>query len=376
MDEPRRSREGYLVIADIAGYTAFLTGTELEHAQGIIEELTALIRERLAPPLRFVKLEGDAVFCYADASTFADGERLVEVLEACYFDFSNLLFNMVRTTTCECTACASIDSLDLKFIAHYGTYVVQRGDATEDLAGPDVILVHRLLKNTITEQTGIGPYAFFTDACLQHLPPSLDLPKHSETYESFGETIGGVHDLAPVLREMREARREYVSADDADIETNFVVPFPPAVVWQYVVDPVQRLRWACRLFNKDPDKAEPNTRGRLGVGAKSHCNHGRGAASREIIDWRPFSYYTSRTMMGIGRRFITAREARETFEFTSRGNGETLGSWRIRFVDRGRLSMLALKATLFLTRAGARDWNAELQAAIEEDIAAASAGVP
>lgn len=230
MDGPRRSREGYLVIADIAGYTAFLTGTELEHAQGIIEELTALIRERLAPPLRFVKLEGDAIFCYADGSTFADGERLIELLEVCYFDFSNLLFNMVRATTCRCAACASIDSLDLKFIAHYGTFVIQRGDATEDLAGPDVILVHRLLKNAITEQMGYRAYVFFTDACLQHLPPSFALLKHSETHESFGETSGGVHDLQPVLREMREARREFLSAADADLEMNFVLPFPPAVV--------------------------------------------------------------------------------------------------------------------------------------------------
>ena len=55
----RGTREGYLLLADISGYTAFLTGTELEHAQAIIHELTTLIRDRLAPPMRFVKLEGD-----------------------------------------------------------------------------------------------------------------------------------------------------------------------------------------------------------------------------------------------------------------------------------------------------------------------------
>ena len=33
LSEVRRAREGYLVIADITGYTRFLTGTELEHAQ-------------------------------------------------------------------------------------------------------------------------------------------------------------------------------------------------------------------------------------------------------------------------------------------------------------------------------------------------------
>ena len=121
-------------MADISGYTAFLTGTE--HAHAIIRELTKLIRERLAP-MRFVKLEGDAVFCYADAAAFQDGERLVELIEACYFDFSNRLLDMTRATTCRCDACAAIGSLDLKFVTHYGTFVVERDGEREDLAGPD-----------------------------------------------------------------------------------------------------------------------------------------------------------------------------------------------------------------------------------------------
>ncbi|HXK34623.1 MAG TPA: hypothetical protein VNM91_11510, partial [Dehalococcoidia bacterium] len=72
-----RVGEGYLLLADISGYTAFLAGTELEHAHAIIRELTKLIRSRLAPPMTFVKLEGDAIFCYAPANAFKDGERFV-----------------------------------------------------------------------------------------------------------------------------------------------------------------------------------------------------------------------------------------------------------------------------------------------------------
>ena len=58
-DRPRE--EGYLVLADITGYTSFLTHTELEHAHGIVAEPTALVIAQLAAPLRFVELEGDAV---------------------------------------------------------------------------------------------------------------------------------------------------------------------------------------------------------------------------------------------------------------------------------------------------------------------------
>src|SRR5881409_444087 len=169
------TREGFLLLADISGYTAFLTGTELEHSHEIIRELTTLIRKRLAPPMRFVKLEGDAVFCYVDSQTFGDAERLVELIESCYFDFSNRLLDMSRATTCRCNACAAIGSLGLKFIAHYGSFVIERDDGPEDLAGPHVILAHRLLKNTISENGGPQAYAFLSEECLERMPPSVSL---------------------------------------------------------------------------------------------------------------------------------------------------------------------------------------------------------
>jgi hypothetical protein len=68
VSQAQRVRTGYLVLADISGYTAFLAGTELDHANAIVRELTTVVRERLSPPMRFVKLEGDAVFCYAEGS--------------------------------------------------------------------------------------------------------------------------------------------------------------------------------------------------------------------------------------------------------------------------------------------------------------------
>src|ERR1700694_4576626 len=195
MPNEHQAREGYLLLADISGYTAFLTGTELKHAHAIIHELTTLIRERLPPPMRFVKLEGDAVFCYADAATFKDGERLVELLEACYFDFSNRLLDMTRSTTCRCDACAAIGSLDLKFLAHYGSFMVEHDGERADLAGPDGSLAHRLLQNTVGDDGGPAAYAFLTAPCLERMPESLELPVHAEAYESFGVTTGGVHDL-------------------------------------------------------------------------------------------------------------------------------------------------------------------------------------
>ena len=365
------TREGYLLLADISGYTEFLNRTELDHSHEIIRELTTLIRQRLAPPMRFVKLEGDAVFCYADGTTFRDGERLVEMVEACYFDFSNRLLDMARGTTCRCNACASIGSLGLKFIAHYGSFVIERDDGREDLAGPAIILAHRLLKNTISEGGGPQAYALFTDACLQHLPPSLALPAHIEAYESFGETKGGVHDLAPVLIAMREQRRVYIGAEDADVEITFDLPVPPASAWQYWVDPIERQRWACRQFGKDPDEVVRNARGRYGSGAKTHCGHGPGPVwgLRECVDWRPFEYFSSHTTTPVAGAFLRPQAATETVEFQPLGEHGTRIIWRFRIANRGRPSLLALRVFRPFWLAFWRRAGAALVSIIEEDAA-------
>lgn len=339
MSQDQRTREGYLLLADISGYTAFLVGTELEHANAIVHELTSLIRQRLSPPMRFVKLEGDAVFCYADSTTFDDGERLIELIETCYFDFSNRLLDMTRGTTCRCTACASIGSLDLKFVAHYGVYALNVDGEQEDLAGPEVILVHRLLKNTVGDGGGPAAYAFLTDPCLKRMPQSFNVPTHSESYESFGQTTGGVHDLKPAVTQMREARRVYIASDDADMEINFgELPYPPAVVWQYFVEAEKRLRWQPL---QTAVKNQPNQQGRLGVGASSHCAHGiHGDALREYLDWRPYSYFTNRfTPLGRGPLFVPLVE---TFGFSSTDAGTTV-SYRCRLDECGPLTRLRFR---------------------------------
>ena len=57
----------YFAIADISGYTSFLAGVELDHAQDIIADFMNTVVKSLRPPFRLAKFEGDAAFVYAVA---------------------------------------------------------------------------------------------------------------------------------------------------------------------------------------------------------------------------------------------------------------------------------------------------------------------
>ncbi|MBI4417939.1 MAG: hypothetical protein HY563_04115, partial [Ignavibacteriales bacterium] len=59
-----RTQQGYLLLADISGYTSFLTEAELDHAREIIADLLEVITARLRSLVTIAKLEGDAVFTY------------------------------------------------------------------------------------------------------------------------------------------------------------------------------------------------------------------------------------------------------------------------------------------------------------------------
>ena len=371
MQDEYQAREGYLLLADISGYTEFLTGTELEHAQAIIRELTMLVRERLAPPMHFVKVEGDAVFCYSDGAVFRDGERFIELIEVCYFDFSNRLLNMARNKTCPCSACAAIGSLDLKFVCHYGGFVIDSEAGGVDLAGADVILVHRLLKNTVSETAGVKAYALLTDACLQHLPQTLELPRHEEYYESFGVTTGGVHDLKPAIAAMQDARRHHIGPEDADFVLSVEVPIPPVAACQYWVDPVERQRWQCRHFSKEPDRVTRNAQGRIGPGAAMHCNHGPGTARWEFVDWRPFATVTHEVTAPRLERYLGLRDEFDTFDFVPTPDGGTQVVHRVRLKNRGRLSLFAYRIQRQVLAAYWRRVHRNLLRLIAEDNAVA-----
>jgi class 3 adenylate cyclase len=137
-----------LLIADISGYTSYLAGVELDHAQDILADLMGTVVTALRPTFRLAKLEGDAAFTAAPADK-VDGSMVMDTIERCYFGFRRRRRDVRQATACECDACMRIPDLNLKFVVHSGVVARQRMAGLEELVGRDVIVVHRMLKNTV-----------------------------------------------------------------------------------------------------------------------------------------------------------------------------------------------------------------------------------
>ena len=304
-----KTQHGYLVLADISGYTSFLAGTELEHAHEILGELLEEIITRFQPVLTIAKLEGDAVFAYASEETLPRGETLLELIEATYVAFRDRVEVVHRRTTCLCNACRAIPTLDLKFMAHHGDYIFQQVSTITELVGSDVNLIHRLLKNHVAEATGWRAYALFTEAGLNHmgLRPEGGHAQ-AETYEHLGEVQTYSLDLRKRYQALMEARRVFVAADEAYIVIHQECPAPPPIVWEWLNDPHKRAQCA---FQEVEFKPILRPGGRTDAGARNHCIHGKDVAMVEnILDWKPFDYFTvEQSYMGLAVRITCQLES-------------------------------------------------------------------
>ncbi len=291
-----------LVIADIAGYTEYLSGVELDHAQDVLADLITTVVKAFRPRFKLAKLEGDAAFVYASAGD-VDGSILMDSVEGAYFAFRQRLISIRQASTCQCRACVQIPSLDLKAVVHHGDVVTQTIADQTELMGTDVIALHRLLKNSVDSTA----YALLTDATIEASaldPAALGMTRHVETYEHLGEVGGWVHDLHRAWVAMRERQRVYVGEREAGGVWSAFYAAPPELVWEYISSPVLRARWVVGLDRVD----ELDPTGRRQVGTVNHCMHGEDVIVQEFVDWRPPRYYTSRATTPDGMTIVATCE--------------------------------------------------------------------
>ena len=189
-----------LIIADISGYTRFMTANAktLAHSQTLIIELVEAIIHQVEAPLEVAKLEDDAIFLFCrkplDAARWQEiradiSRKLLEFFQC----FREKLAQLARSNTCTCHACTHLERLRLKVVVHSGEVLFHRVQQFNELAGTDVILVHRLLKNSVPATQ----YLLITEAARRELefPDTITFKSGFENYENLGQIQTAVHDF-------------------------------------------------------------------------------------------------------------------------------------------------------------------------------------
>lgn len=283
------TERGFLLLADLSGYTAYLAASDPTHGPLIAGDFIETIVGRLRGRFRLEKLEGDAAFLFAPVDGVT-GSLVLDAVDAAYFGFQRRLQSVATATTCSCEACRRIPQLDLKFVCHVGDVLRQQIAGREELAGRDVIVAHRLLKGTAPQRAGVISYLLLTDAAMMALdldPAPLGMIGLTERYDQLGAVNGHLVDLGRRWEEEQRAQPLRPSGRPITRQERLLA-VEPAAAWELLTAADQRIRWEGMASVDD----EPT--GKRGVGATTACVAGQLRTIEEIIDWRPFDSFARR----------------------------------------------------------------------------------
>lgn len=181
-----------LLIADIGGYTNYMhwNRKHLAHAQWTVAQLLESVIDA-AKGMKLAKLEGDAAFFWAPGgnTSVLVCDRPPQMRQR----FRTRREQIKKDHPCDCKSCEQRDNLSIKFVAHEGEVAEQKVKRNVELAGVDVILVHRMLKNEVP----VSEYLFMTDVvaqCLDESVRKLATPL-THDFEGIGETSTHYIDL-------------------------------------------------------------------------------------------------------------------------------------------------------------------------------------
>ena len=180
-----------VVLADISGYTRFMVENQMSavHGQQCITFLIETLIREIDIPLRLQEIEGDALFLYADDPGSDDGWQ--QVLQQVsnklprFFDafYEGIVLGM-EATPCKCAICRNSRELALKIVVHTGTAVFHEVGGFKKVSGSDVILAHRLLKNSVPAKE----YLLMSEAGHSTVGCQMDgeFIQGIESYDGFG----------------------------------------------------------------------------------------------------------------------------------------------------------------------------------------------
>jgi hypothetical protein len=243
-----------ILIPDISGFTAFTGKNELDHSSHIITELLDLIVRSNELGFILSEIEGDAVLFYHKGEP-PSKKNLVEQCLAMFNNFHSQLKIIERDAICQCGACQTATNLSLKFILHFGEVKEIKVAQFTKATGIDMIIAHRLLKNTIPSHE----YILISAPCLQKLPDRAavsELPWQSsrENYAAIGNVEFEYAELSQLKRQVPDPtpREEFVIVKgDDNLEVSINAPLRQ--VYQSLINVDERMNWeGVESIERDP----------------------------------------------------------------------------------------------------------------------------
>ena len=212
------SHKGFIALVDISWYTNFVSGHNLDssknkklsqgqaHAEHIISDLLEKVIDELDGVLTINKLQGDAALFYAipdDPNELS--ELIIEKLQTSFKKFNQHINDILFCETWACNTCPEVGDLKLKSFVHYGDFLIKKVNQFKEIAGQDVILAHRLMKNSI----GVSEYMLFTKSFseIRDLNPLGTIEERKEKYDGLGSVDCSVFYPDPELYQLETSKK-------------------------------------------------------------------------------------------------------------------------------------------------------------------------
>ena len=175
-----------ILIPDISGFTEFMTTTELNHSTLAINMLIDAMIKAIGDEYEVAEIEGDAVLLVRKGTA----PSREEILNTCMNIFNAFHYQrkwMQQHMVCPCGACQAITNLTLKFVVHHGPVAEITVGRFVKQSGPEMIVAHRLLKNSIdSNEYLLITEKLFDDVTDTTVQDELEWASSSEDYPSIG----------------------------------------------------------------------------------------------------------------------------------------------------------------------------------------------
>lgn len=256
--------EGTFVLADIGGYTKFLTGVGIEHGKETIQHLLNCLINRAGKRWKVANVMGDCVFFYSE--TPAQPADCFYLLRGLHEEFQDAQLEIASGSTCRCGACDRTEDLSLKFVVHAGEFEVQNIGGRKELIGQDIIVATRLLKNSVP----VREDAISTPAAAG-LAEAAGATAHAgrDELESLGPMEYSYIDLGPVRDAYQKTKAFHLSPEQSGLTVVGEIDAPASVVWEAVSKLEKRRIWQVTISKMEHIQGEPDS-----VGEVHSCVHG------------------------------------------------------------------------------------------------------